>query len=112
MAIGIWKGIFDVSKDLIVSVKFPIPNAKQLSWNVSESKYRGYDRANNEVASGTVRPIPPEAGDDTSVLNCTLPSEVFASYYITMTLKEVGGREWHVDSFHPNTKTKEAVEVV
>ena len=112
LAIGIWKGIFEVSKDLIVSVKFPIPNARQLKWNVSKSKYKGYDRLNNEVVSGTVRPIPPEAGDDASVLNCTLPSEVFASYYITMTLTEDDGREWSVDSFHPNTKTKEAVEVV
>jgi hypothetical protein len=110
MAIGIWKGLFNESKDLIVSVKFPIPNVKQLKWNVNESKYVAYDRANNEVVSGTVQPIPPEAGDDTSVLICTLPSEVFASHYIKMTLEEEGGKKWRVSSFHPNTKTEEAME--
>lgn len=110
MAIGIWKGLFEQSKDLVVSVKFPIGNVKQLKWNVSESKYTAYDRANDEVVSGTVHPIPPEAGDDTSILVCTLPSEVFASHYIKMTLEEEGGKRWRVSTFYPNTKTEEAME--
>jgi hypothetical protein len=111
MALGIWKGVFSESKDLLVNVKFPVQNARLLTWNVEKSTFSAFNRENKQIATGTVHPVSPKIGEETSVLVCTLPPIVFASHYILMELEEIGGVKWTVNTFYPNTIAEEAVRM-